>query len=231
MSAIYPYIEWTSGRNIDASFAIRIALILWLTIILARGMRLLQYMASFDIDLARYAERDLDSIEISFKYKFSAWKTYLKEPIRKARPFYIIFFLIYLLHIFLKFSEVVYFVVANLFLFAFITIVILSAADEISKYIANFHSKYKATESGQSKTEIATCLKRGFLTGAAFTFCLILLINMPKYHYFFYFLAFSLLYSFSTILIHQYKAFSAAIYDVLGHNFDQIPLKTGFLNY
>jgi hypothetical protein len=228
ISGLYAYAAWASKRHVDASFVIRIALLFWLEVVLIRLVRLLQYVTTFNVDLIRYIDRDLDSIEIPLQSKFREWNPYLKEPLRKARPFYILFFLIYMLHLFIKIPDEVYFVTTGLLLFTFITIVVLSIVTKVDEYIATLYLKYKPDiASRYRKTELIRYIKRGLIVAVVFDLCLVFLFSIPIYHYVLYFLTISMLYSFSAIILHLYKSFSDAVFLVLGHKFDRIPLRMG----
>jgi hypothetical protein len=229
IGSLYAYATWVLKRHVDASSVIRIALVFWSMVILIRFARLLQYMTTYNIDLTRYIDRDLDDIEIPFKHKFKEWKSYLKEPLNRARPFYVVFFLIYILHIFIKFHDGLYFVTTGLLLLTFVTIILLSITRKADEYVATVYSNYKPEMSGRHrKIEVISYIKRGFIAAVVFDLCMVLLVNLLIYHYVLLFMAFCLLYSFSAIQIHLYKSFSEAISTVLGHKFDQLPLRMGY---
>jgi len=64
----------------------------------------------------------------------------------------------------------------------------------------------------------------GLFIGILFTSDLMYFFDMPKFHFFLYFFAFSMLFPLSKIFYDLYRLFSHAIYLTLGHKLNQLPL-------
>ena len=226
---IIGFLYWRGTRalhvEINLILIIRGALIFVLTFLCVRVLRLVQYVATFDIDLTRYRDLDLNSIEIPFKYKFKMWKKYVRKPFQKTKlvaPF------LPLVYVATAFRYIPSSIGKDTFVFlsiVYATILSLNLAKTISEFLGHLQFTYKLqVDVGYGKRKIICNMKVGLIIGILFIAILIYFFDMPKFHFFLYFLACSMLYTFSRTFIDLYNLFSHAIYLTLGHKFNQIPL-------
>lgn len=228
MSGIYTLMAWKSSIEINVIFVIRHVLAFWLTIVCVRGIRLVQYIATVtvDIDLADYINPNLGRREMPFKYKWKENKEYFKKPFRRSLSIAIVLLLVNVAQIFFNIARPLYLDIVGLLLFVYITIFFFTTAEVMGGLIADFHTKYRTNlVESYTKKDIIGNIKIGLLAGILFDVCLIYFVSIPKFDYFLYFLAFSMLFSFSKILIDLYRLFSNAVYSMLGYKFESIPLR------
>ena len=215
-----------SRAEMNLTFMIRLGMVLWLMIVSTRGLRLLQYMATIEVDLRPYQSISLNDIEIAFKYRLREWRKYLMKPSRKALPLAIALLLVSVLHLFFSIQETLYKDILILLVFAYLTIFYLATAAEMVRFIIDISSKYNINTSEMfGQKDIIKDSVCGMLAGLPFGVCLVYFIDMPRFHYFLYFFAFSMLFSFSKLLIKLYGLFSKAVYLVVGHRFEDISLR------
>ncbi len=205
---------------------IQFALVFWLMILFTRIYHLMQYMATVDVDLTEYI--DTRNNQLPFKYK--EWKKYLKQSDKKYLK------LIVVAQLMLIICTIIFHIPINTFkdlflslLFIYITIYGLTIATIIIDFIDNFIIKYKGKSQpdpneSYGKKKMIRDISQGVIFGIIYAIGIAYLFTLPLFHYLLHFFAFSILFSFSKILLALYRYFSSAVYQVVGVRFEQITL-------